>query len=185
MRKFQSFVDLDAPPAQVWVAMRDHMAELAAGMPDVKSITEFKREIFPGLIAVTNEWQVEFPIPAMVRAVLGNGGIAWSSWDRWDERTRVCTWQINPFFLADHLSCEGLTIFEAAKGGAGSRVTIDGSLDLKKGFLGRRAAMAEKLVSGVVENVVSTALPKNMRAVLELAAKFNAGKPAAQAAPTA
>jgi hypothetical protein len=61
-------------------------------------------------------------------------------------------------------------MFAEAMGGQGTRVTFEGEFDLKPGLLGSLGGV-ESLVSGFVESVVTTIIPRNLRAVVEAAAK--------------
>ena len=55
--------------------------------------------------------------------------------------------------------------------GRGTRVTFAGELDLKPGLLGSLAGI-EPMVSGFIESIVTTIIPRNLRAVVEAAAAF-------------
>jgi hypothetical protein len=56
--------------------------------------------------------------------------------------------------------------------GQGARVTFEGGLDLKPGLLGGSLGGLERLVSGFLESIVTTVIPRNFRAVVEAAAAF-------------
>jgi hypothetical protein len=64
-------------------------------------------------------------------------------------------------------------------GGKGTRVTFEGSLDLKPGVLGSLGKL-EGLLPGFSSSVVSAIIPRNLRSVVEAAAAFGpgAGRPA-------
>jgi hypothetical protein len=56
--------------------------------------------------------------------------------------------------------------------GNGARVTFEGGLDLKPGMLGGSLGSVETLLSGFLESIVTTEIPRNFRSVIEAAATF-------------
>ena len=56
-------------------------------------------------------------------------------------------------------------------GRSGHRVTFEGEFDLKPGVLGKLSSL-ESLLSGFLETIVTTIIPRNLRAVAEAAAAF-------------
>jgi hypothetical protein len=173
VRTFRSLVILKRPHEAIWATMRDHLPEIAGRIPEIESVVETARTIgHEDKTSIVNVWRVRYPVPTSVRSLIGIGEFGWIDRNSWDERTRICTWTIEPFSLAEHISCEGRTIFEPAMAGQGTRITLQGTLDVKAGFLGHIAAGAERLLAGFVESAVTTVIPKNLRAVLEAAASF-------------
>ena len=65
----------------------------------------------------------------------------------------------------------GQTIFADAMAGRGTRVTFSGELDLRPGMLGSLSGI-ESIVSGFIESIVTTIIPRNLRAVVEAAAAY-------------
>ena len=72
---------------------------------------------------------------------------------------------------ASYIACSGETTFTEAMAGRGTRVAFAGELDLKPGLLGSLGGM-EPMVSGFLESIVTTIIPRNLRAVVEAAAAF-------------
>ncbi len=54
--------------------------------------------------------------------------------------------------------------------------SFEGALDLKPGLLGRLPGGIEKLLSGFLESIVTTVIPRNLRGVVEAAAAFELPK---------
>ena len=72
----------------------------------------------------------------------------------------------------DRASCSSADVsFTTAMAGRGTRVAFAGALDLKPGLLGSLGSI-EPLVSGFLEAIVTTIIPRNLRAVVEAAAAF-------------
>jgi hypothetical protein len=99
------------------------------------------------------------------------GEVGWIDRNRWNAGSGTCSWTIEPSFLGDYIACSGETTFTEAMGGRGTRVTFAGVLDLKPGLLGSLGSV-EPMVSGFLESIVTTIIPRNLRAVVEAATAF-------------
>ena len=107
----------------------------------------------------------------MLRSILKASELSWIDRNTWDATSHACTWAIEPNFLTGHIACSGITSFAPAMGGQGARVTFEGQFDLKPGALGKLSSM-KSLLSGFLESIVTTIIPRNLRAVVEAAAAF-------------
>ncbi len=175
LKSFRSLVVLKRPRHELWALMRDHLAEFARSMAAVEEVREIERTPGrDGMVHIVNEWRMRQQIPAAIRSVLPIGDIGWIDRNTWNDATGTCSWTIEPHFLSEHIACSGDTIFADAMAGRGTRVTFAGALDLKPGLLGSLGRM-EPLVSGFVESIVTTIIPRNLRAVVEAAAAFEPG----------
>ena len=173
MKTFRSLVVLKRPQQELWLAMRDHLVEFAGNIADIESIREIERTTdASNVVHIVNEWRVRQQIPAMLRSVLKTSELSWIDRNTWDAAGHVCTWAIEPNFLTEYIACSGTTSFAPAMGGQGTRVTFEGEFDLKPGVLGKLSSM-ETLLSGFLESIVTTIIPRNLRAVVEAAAAFN------------
>ena len=172
MKSFHSLVVVRRPRQQLWTIMRDHLSEIAAGIAEIEEVRQIERNVdADGVDHITNEWRARQQIPAAIRSLLKIDDIGWIDRNVWDGRTSTCSWSIEPKFLADHVICGGKTVFDDAMGGRGTRVTFEGTLELRPGLLGSLGSL-EAMVSGFVESIVSTIIPRNLRAVVEAAALF-------------
>jgi hypothetical protein len=153
--------------------MRDHLVDISPRIADIDEIRQIERRMEDdGTVHIVNQWRVRHQVPPMIRSILKTGELGWIDRNAWDPRTLICAWTIEPNFLAEHIACSGQTIFAPAMAGQGARVTFEGSLDLKPGLLGGSLGGIEKLVSGFVESIVTTVIPRNLRGVVEAAAAF-------------
>jgi hypothetical protein len=177
LRTFRSLVVLKRPHAALWTIMRDHLADIAPHIADIEEIRQLERSVdTDGLVHIVNHWRVRHQVPPVVRSILKTGELSWIDRNTWDATTFTCSWTIEPNFLTEYIACSGHTIFASAMAGQGARVTFEGGLDLKPGLLGGLPGGIEKLVSGFLESIVTTIIPRNLRAVVEAAAAYNLPK---------
>lgn len=173
MRAFRSVVVERCPPELLWLAMRDHMAEVAAGVADIERVTQQQREVAdPGMVLIVNDWRARHRIPPFLRALLNGDGVGWVDRNRWDDRTRICSWEIEPFSLGGAAKCAGRTTFVPAMAGRGARVTIEGSLDLQPSLLPDRLRALGGPAASFLEAIATTVIPNNLRDVVAAAAAF-------------
>ena len=169
MKTFSSPVVLARPLDETWTTLRDGLPALAPRLPGVISIKEIGREDpGGGKLRVVNEWHVNYAMPAAIRSMIGLADIGWIDRSTWDIGSHVCAWKIQPL-LSKHVACEGRTSFEPAADGKGTRVVLDGTLEIKPEVFGRGTSMAQKIAAKVLEGVVAGMIRKNLRAVLEAA----------------
>jgi hypothetical protein len=180
VKTFRSLVVLKRPQDELWRVMRDHLVDFAANLSDIETVTQLDRtEDTPGVVRIVNEWRIRQQIPAALRNSLKISELSWVDRNTWDSEARVCAWTIEPQFLTGYIACSGQTTFADAMGGKGTRVTFEGSLDLRPGVLGALGKL-EGLLSGFLESVISTIIPRNLRSVVEAAAAFQPDTPRPQ-----
>ena len=152
--------------------MRDHLPELAGSIANIDEVREIERRTDPdGAVCIINEWCVRQQLPAALSAMLKVDKFSWLDRNRWDQSSGTCYWSIEPSTFGEHIACRGETGFASAMGGRGTRLTFAGELDIKPGLLGTLGSVAPML-SGFVESIVTTIIPRNLRAVAEAATEF-------------
>lgn len=172
MKSFRSLIVVKRPRPLLWAAMRDHLTDFAGSIADIEAIRELSRTIDAnGLVHIENAWTVRQQVPAMLRPIVGAGVLGWIDRNTWDANASTCTWTIEPKFLTEHVACSGQTTFADAMAAQGTRVTFEGTLELKPGLLGSLGGM-EALLAGFIESIVTTIIPRNLRAVVEAAAIY-------------
>lgn len=177
MKTFRSLVVLKRPHQELWTIMRDHLIDFSGRIADIEEIRQIERTVdADGVVRIVNEWRVRQQIPAAIRSLLKTSELSWIDRNTWDARTFTCAWKIEPNVLAEYIACSGQTTFVAAMAGQGSRVTFEGELDLKPGMLGASLGSVEKVLSGFLESIVTTIIPRNLRGVVEAAAAFQSPK---------
>jgi hypothetical protein len=173
LKTFRSLVVLKRPHRALWTVMRDHLIDISPHIADIDEIRQLERSIdADGVAHIVNRWRVRRQVPPVIRSTLQTAELSWIDRNSWDATTYTCTWTIEPSFLTGHIACAGRTIFATAMAGQGARVTFEGGLDLQPGLLGGSLGGVERLVSGFLESIVTTVIPRNLRAVVEAAAAF-------------
>jgi hypothetical protein len=171
VKTFKSLVVVKEPVGVVWATVRDRLTELVPLIEDVAAIEVLQREeLGPDLVRIVNRWSAVQRIPELMARSLPSSEISWIDRNEWDGPSFVCRWSVEPSILREHIECRGTTSYQAAMGGAGTRVTFDGTFDLAKGALGGLANALERPMAAFVESIVTTIVPKNSRKVIEAAA---------------
>ena len=173
MKTFRSLVVLKRPPSNFGTSCGTIWSTSRRRIADIKEIRQLERSVdADGVVHIVNQWHVRHQVPQVLRSILKTGELSWIDRNTWDARSYICSWTIEPSFLTDYIACSGQTSFASAMGGQGARVTFEGGLDLKPGLLGGSLGGLEKLLSGFVESIVTTIIPRNLRGVVEAAAAF-------------
>jgi uncharacterized membrane protein len=163
MKPFQSFTMVKQPLEEVWIVMRDRLPDIAATMEDLESIEVLERTFESGgRLSLLNRWKAKQQIPAMLQGKLGASSVYWLDRALWDNNTHVCSWSIEPSVLPGHIECCGTTTYTSAMAGRGTRVTFEGYFNLKAGFLEGLPVTLELALSGFVETIVSSLIPRNL-----------------------
>jgi hypothetical protein len=111
-------------------------------------------------------------LPAVAHSIIKPEELGWLDYARWNNPELVCTWRIEPFFHPEAIQCSGATAYAPAIGGRGTRVTFEGEVDIDIARLAGLSRAISRPVSSIVENVVTTLVPRNFRKVYEAAARW-------------
>ena len=170
MHSFKSVVIVKHPLDKVWLAIRDSIVEIAPLMSDIESVKVLERhEKGSEESRFVNEWRLSAKLPAIASTIIEPGDLGWLDYARWDNSNYVCRWSIEPFFHPESIRCSGITKYESAIGGRGTRVTFQGDVDIDVAQLAGLSKTISSPVSSIVENVVTTIVPRNFRKVYEAA----------------
>jgi len=173
VKPFKSLVVTQQPVDRLWVTVRDRMPELAAMLDDIQRITVIERQTLPaGGLRLVNEWRATPRLPVSIESVTGTDAFVWLDHAEWNESDRRCHWRIEPQFLDGRIQCQGVTLYEPAMGGRGSRVTFEGTLHMAAPRAGA-ASLLERSVAPIVESIVTVMIPKNFRKIVEAAARLD------------
>ena len=173
MKTFKSIAVVKHPCAVVWDTVRDRLPELVPLMDDIDSVTVIERiEDSAGMVRLVNLWKAKLQIPAMLHAVIPADRLAWTDRAEWRPQHYECHWRIEPQFLPDQTQYTGMTRYEAAIGGRGTRMTIEGQLHVPtRGLLDSSALLEGALAKGV-ESVATTLIPKNFQKLAQALSTF-------------
>jgi hypothetical protein len=156
------------PQQDVWLAMRDHMHELAPYLPNVDGIEVKERtEPAPGQVKMVNLWKAaKTEIPTVARPFIDPSKMNWLDYATWYEDKQFCEWNLQVGLMPERVKCRGTTSFRALDAGR-TEVKILGNLDLElKGLLpGLIAKSATPKVEQFVIKLVQPNFEKTSDAV--------------------
>ncbi len=170
---FKSTAVIKHPLAITWDTMRDQLPEIAALLADIKSITVRERqELQAGVVRLVNLWQAAPELPALVAKHLKPEMLSWLDYAEWHPENRECRWTIEPQFYKEYLRCQGITKFEPALGGRGTKITFSGSVALETKRLAGNATWLAGMAAGMAEPFVQKMIPNNFMKLSKALAEF-------------
>ncbi|HEX4136320.1 MAG TPA: SRPBCC family protein [Bryobacteraceae bacterium] len=170
MKTFHTLEIVKAPLDEVWRAIRDRLDELVPHLDDVQSVVVEHREELPdGSVRLINLWRGKANIPAVLNSVIKPELLAWTDRAVWNLSTRECAWQIEMHFDRERTKCRGVTKFEPAIGGKGTRVTFSGEFAMNAKGMRGVPAFLESTVEAGVEAFVTSLIPRNFRKLVQAA----------------
>ncbi len=170
---------LKHPLESVWVTIRDRLPEVVPLLDDIESVTVESRKEFPdGQVHLVNIWKANPKLPAIVKGYIKTEMLAWTDRAEYRQQSHECVWKMEPHFLAERIKCSGVTRYEPAMGGRGTRVTFESDLVLSLHNLAGVPSILEGPIANAVELFVAALLPKNFRKLLEAAGTLLSTAPA-------
>lgn len=160
--EFKTTAVLKYPQKIVWWAMRDHLPEIAEMQQEIQSVQEQEREHpAPGQTRVVSIWRAAPDLPGFLMQYVKPEMLQWTDTAVWKDELWECHWEISPHYLSEYIDCKGITKFEPAMGGLGTRVTFSGTLGIAQ----------NKVVTGMllqgVENIVGKVIPNNFNKMMK------------------
>jgi hypothetical protein len=172
MKPFKSVAIVKHPIEVVWITVRDRLSDLVPFMEDMESITSLRREDqAEGIVCLDNLWQAKPGSFLRQSSYIRPEMFAWIDRAEWRPRSHTCHWQIESKFLPEALQCSGLTSYEPALGGRGTRLTFEGEIGLITTNLSRLPFWDNSFLSGF-ELLASSLIPRNMRKLTEAVESF-------------
>jgi hypothetical protein len=176
MKEFKSLVVVPQPPERLWTAVRDRLQELVPLLDDIDAVTVESRETKPdGTVHIVNSWRARPPIPAALAAALRPEMLSWTDRAEWRADGRECRWRIEPHFYPERTRCRGVTLYEAAMAGRGTRVTFVGTLEVSAANLAGVPAFLEEITARAIESFVTSMIPRNFQKLVRVAADWLGG----------
>src|SRR5687767_11305985 len=173
MKDFKSIVVVTHPLDLVWQTIRDRLPELAGMLDDIEQVTVAeRREGEDGTVDLVNLWKAKPQIPSMLDSVINPSMFAWTDRAQWRPQTRECHWRIEPQFLSGGARCTGVTRYEHALGGRGTKITFAGEFEIAPGKLPGVPSFLETTVAKGVESFVTSLIPRNFRKLTQAAGTF-------------
>jgi hypothetical protein len=168
---------LKHPPDLVWRTVRDRIHEIAVLLDDIENVTPTSRDpARDGALHIVNVWTARPRLPAVVSSRLGPELFAWTDRSVWPVKKLECEWRIEPHIFADRIKSQGITRYEPALGGRGTRVTFEGVLELSLANLPGVPPGFEGAVGAGVEAFLGTLIPKTFRKLIDATATVLDGR---------
>ncbi len=168
MSEFKSVAMAKHPRDRVWSVTRDALSEVVPYLDDIERVlVESRTEGTGGTVAIVNQWKAKAAIPTPLTSIIKPDMLCWTDRAVWDPRDHVCSFRIETRFFPDSVRCTGVTRYEVAMGGRGTRVSFRGSLEVSAKGLPGVPAFLEPTVSKGVETFVAALIPNNLRKVVD------------------
>jgi hypothetical protein len=164
------------PLEQVFAAMRDHLPELAAYMPNVDSIVvESREELSEHRVQLVNRWNAaKTEIPPVARPFVDASRMFWTDYADWESDLHRCSWRLKTGFMSDNVNCKGTTTYVATEADR-TELRISGMLSLDlRGLLPR--FVIKRATKGVEKFVIRLVQPNFQKTADALTAYLNAQK---------
>ncbi len=173
MKTFKTVAVLKHPRPLVWNAIRDHLDELAPMLGDIKAVQTESRTETPEAVRLINVWRAQVPIPDSLASLIKPDMLAWTDHAEWRSPAWECHWQIEPHFFRDRIHCVGMTRYEEAMAGRGTRLTFQGDLEVTATPIPGSTALIESFTTRLIPRNFQK-LAKAVSQYLEAAAKSQA-----------
>jgi hypothetical protein len=119
-----------------------------------------------------NIWKAAVKLPESVMSALGSDLFIWTDRAEWNNDTHICTWTIELHQFRDSVQCYGITTFETAMGGNGTRITFSGNIEWDSSKTGGIKGMLGEAFMVIGGDFIQNAVQKNFRKMAEAAAKY-------------
>jgi hypothetical protein len=164
VKPFRTLAVIRQDRAAVWTLVRDQLDELVPLISDVESVTvDSRREDPDGTVHLVNLWRAKADVPALLRAVVKPDMLAWTDTAEWKPGDWACHWRIRPQVFADRVDCVGVTRYEEAMGGRGTRIVLEGELDVANGKLPGVSSLIGGPTARGIESFVTGLVPRNFQ----------------------
>jgi hypothetical protein len=159
---------LKHPTEYVWIATRDRLPEIVPLLDDIESVTvKSREEKSGGKVNLVNVWKARPKLSPMLTSRIRPEMLMWNDYAEWSPRNFECKWRIEPHFFTDRIKCSGLTRYERAMGGRGTRITFETEIELYTHDLPGVPAVLEGTISKAIESFVAIVIPRNFRKVAQ------------------
>lgn len=164
MSTFKSISVVKFPPAVVCPTIRDRLPDLVPLLDDIEQVTVAERKEEPdGRVCLVNFWKAKLQIPAILASAVTPDAVAWTDRAEWSRAGTECRWRIEPRFYPELTRCTGITHYEPALGGRGTRITFEGEFGLAANTLPNVPGLLGGTVGKGIESFATTLIPQNFR----------------------
>jgi hypothetical protein len=176
MKSFKTLAVVKHPRPVVWATVRDHMADLAANMADIAAIEVQQRaERDDGVVTLLNVWRADTRIPSMFASIVTPDMLCWTDRAEWWPDAWETRWQIQPYFVTSGSACIGVTRYEEAMAGRGTRMTFQGQLDFSSVTVPGISGLVFKASSSPLEAFAASLITRNLQQLAHAVSRHLAG----------
>jgi len=112
------------PVSKVYPVFRDHIADLAQYLPNVKRIEIIERKEEGGLVHVTSDWYAQASLPNSARKFFPENKLGWRDVAAWNTKQQSVDWHFVLWLFTEAVHVSGHNAFTAE--GKQTRLTING-----------------------------------------------------------
>jgi len=164
MKTFRTLAIVKHPRSLVWTTVRDHLPELVPHLADIAHVDiQSRDESADGIIRLVNSWRADTQIPALFKSVVAPEMLSWTDRAEWRPDTWECRWQIQPHFVTGGAQCTGVTRYEVAMAGRGTRLVYEGDLDLSTARVAGVPALVTSVSVTAIEEFIAGLIPRNFQ----------------------
>ena len=163
--KFNTVSVVKHPLENVWNLMRDNLPKLADHMEDIESIRVESSCQCDDVYQIINVWQARVRLPFDAASHMGDELFSWTDHAEWHEAEHQCRWRIEHKRFGKSFDCAGVTDFQPAMGGRGTRITFSGAIELSLSNVPKMLGILEDPTLKVVESMLTKLIPKNFQKI--------------------
>jgi hypothetical protein len=144
---------LPFPRSLVYATYRDKLLELAAHMPNVKSVRLKSRQTEDTTVQQVYEWHGKSDIPAMLKAFVSEDLLTWTDRATWKEAGYLTDWNIQPHAFSEAITWAGQDRY--LEEGNGTRVESKGILAIDPKHLKGVPGFLSGQISHIAEDILA------------------------------
>jgi hypothetical protein len=168
--KIHSISTIAFPLTQVYETYRDRLPEIAAFMPDIKTIEVKSRVDGANGPKVHNVWTASTEIPAIARRVIKPSMMQWDDHADWNDGQTYVDWRLVIPAFANQVRCSGRNSFSNA--GKATRVELTGTLDIDIRSIPGVPRLLARKIKPQVEAFIGRLIQPNLETVNVSLEKF-------------
>ena len=149
--------------AKVYGAYRDRLPEVAAYIPDIKSITVVSREDVAHGCTLHNRWAADREIPKMVQRFLKPEMLCWDDYADWHDDAAYCDWRLSIPAFPTQVQCSGRNTFVAD--GEHTRVVLTGELHIQASKIPGVPKLLARQLAPQIEKFIVRLITPNLEQV--------------------
>jgi hypothetical protein len=153
-------ITLPYPRERVFSVYRDRLAELAAGLPNIRSVTVVSRSEREGAVELVNKWVGGGDIPAVARSFLSESMLTWTDHATWRSDTFTVAWRTDVHAFPGAIQSSGENRYVEAPGGM--RLELGGELTCDATKIPGVPRLVARTVSSAVEKMLVGSIEKNL-----------------------